>query len=111
MMLIPCRRGVIYPYGGMLLAVDVDGRPITANQLAASGVCRLTLDGDHEKTFTFDVADLDAVAKIVKPRKKRQMTETQKQAAAERIVAYQFKPNSRSPERSQRARTHAEVST
>lgn len=69
MMQITCQRGVIYPHGGTLLSVDVDGRPIIANQLAASGVCRLTQDGDHKKTLTFDVADFDVVAKIVKPRR------------------------------------------
>ena len=34
MMLIPCRRGVIYPHGGDLLIVEVDGRRVTANRLA-----------------------------------------------------------------------------
>src|SRR5215467_6259659 len=68
MMTIPCQRGVIYPHGGNLLAVDVDGRPMTAKHLAALPGVMLHQDGDSEKTYTFDLSLFDAVAEIVLPR-------------------------------------------
>lgn len=74
MMTILCRRGVIYPQGGDLLAVEVDYRPGIAKQLAALGGVRCVQDGDHEKTFVFPVALFDAVAAIVKPRKRRKLS-------------------------------------
>ena len=32
-MLIPCQRGTVYPHGGDLLTVEVEGRRVTANRL------------------------------------------------------------------------------
>lgn len=90
MMQIPCLRGIIYPHGGTTLAVEVDYRTPTAKRLAELDCCRLYQDGDQEKTFHFDVADFATVAKIVKPRRRRRMTDAQKQAARERLAAYQF---------------------
>jgi hypothetical protein len=101
MMQIACERGVLYPHGGTRLAVEVDGRAITAGRLWTSGVCTLHQDGDHQKTFTFDAADFQEVAAIVKPRRKRRLTEAQKQAAA-RLAKYQFRSEPCSPARSQR---------
>jgi hypothetical protein len=34
-MVIPCRRGEIYPYGGETLVVEVEGRPIIRRRLNA----------------------------------------------------------------------------
>jgi hypothetical protein len=89
MMQIPCRGGVvIYPYGGQLLAVEVDYRPKTAHRLRQMGL-RCTQDGDREKTFVFDAADFDRVAAVVHPRKRRHCHRTpeQQRAAGERLAA------------------------
>ena len=83
MMQIPCQRGTIYPPGGTLLAVEVDGRPITANKLFNIDCCQLYQDGDHEKTFLFDVADFETVAEIMKPRRKRQLSDVERQKLRE----------------------------
>jgi hypothetical protein len=82
MMQIPCTgRGVtIYPYGGNVLAVEVDCRPSIAAKVAAIDGVTLRQDGATEKTFHFDVSLFERVAQIVKPRKRRLLTETQLQA-------------------------------
>ena len=79
-MQIPCERGTITPYGDTTLSVMVNNRPITANRLVelcfeGFGVCELVQDGDHEKTFIFDVSEFDTIAEIVKPRRKRILSE------------------------------------
>jgi hypothetical protein len=108
-MTIPCERGTIIPFGDTELSVLVDYRPITAKRLIESGVCALYQDGDHEKTFLFDVSDFDTVAEIVKPRRKRRLTAEQREKNIERLQKYRF--DSRNPERSQRAPTQREHST
>ena len=85
-MQIPCEKGVIYPYGGTKLAVEVDYRAPTAKRLAALPYCRLVQDGDHEKTFVFDVADFKAVAAIVQPKRRRTLTPEQRQQRAEQLA-------------------------
>jgi len=84
MMELVCRgRGVtIYPYGGDTLAVEVDRRPSIVARLTAIEGLQLHQDGDVEKTFLFDVSLFDQVAEVVKPRKRRRLTPTQRQALA-----------------------------
>ena len=86
---IPCERGVIYPHGGDVLAVDVDHRTPTAKKLAALGLTQHH-DGNHEKTFHFSVERFDEVAAIVLPRKRRKLSPEQREACAARLSAYKF---------------------
>jgi hypothetical protein len=53
LMTLPCQRGTIYPFGLDRLAVEVGGRPDTANRLAAIPGVRLHQEGDRERTFVF----------------------------------------------------------
>jgi hypothetical protein len=78
MMCIPCQFGMIYPYSDVLLAAEVDYHPKTAKQLQALTGVALTQDGDYERTFTFSLAVFEQVAAILKPRKRRILTEEQK---------------------------------
>lgn len=89
---IPCCRGTIYPFGGDTLAVEIDGHQLIVGQLKRLACCRVHQLGDHDATFLFDVADFDAVAAIVLPHRKPQLTEAQKAEAAERLKRYAFKP-------------------
>jgi hypothetical protein len=90
MMEIPCRRGTIYPYGGNLLAVMIDGHPKLVRELRGLPFLKIVQDGDQEATFVFDVADFDKIAKLVKPRRRRRLTESQRRAAAVRLAPYAF---------------------
>jgi hypothetical protein len=80
---IPCRRGVIHPYGGTVLAVMVDGRPKLASQLRRLACCTVLQDGDEESTFGFDVNHFPEVAAIVLPRRRRQISEAERQRLAD----------------------------
>ena len=81
-------------------AVEVDGRPITIQRLRSLRYCRVHQDGQTEATFHFDVADFEAVAAIVLPRLKRHISDANKQAARERMLAWHAAtPTRLSPER------------
>ena len=88
MLQLPCRgRGVtIYPFEGSRLAVEVDGRPGLAKKLAALPGVGLWQDGDGETTFLFDVARFEAVAAVVRPRKRRRLPEGQRRACVRRLA-------------------------
>ena len=92
---------VIYPHGEGLLAVQCDRHPFVAKQLVALGL-RLIQDGDHEKTFVFPIELFEKVAAIVKPRKRRVLTEQQREAIRARLIPYRFarSPQSRSADAS-----------
>ena len=78
MMQIPCRRGTIFPYGEDTLAVELNRHPGVAKQLVRLGLL-IVQDGDHEKTFVFSVDRFDAIAEIVMPRQRRQISEAERQ--------------------------------
>jgi hypothetical protein len=90
MMTLPCRFGVIYPWGGDRLSVEVDYHLRIAKRLAALPGVTLTQDGDEEKTFTFPVSIFDEVAKIVQPRRRRHLSDEQKAKAAETLRPFRY---------------------
>lgn len=87
LMQIPCRYGMIYPYGGKLLAVECDYHPGLGRRLRDLGLV-LSQGGDQEKTFLFPMERFEEVAAIVKPKKKRQLTEEQRKMAQERLATW-----------------------
>jgi hypothetical protein len=91
MMQIPCKgRGlVIYPHGEGLLAAQCDHRPFIAKRLDALGLRRIQ-DGDHETTFIFPVERFEEVAAVVKPRKRRVMSQERKEVLRARLTAFAF---------------------
>ena len=87
------RRGRGYPAGPETLAASVGGYPKIAGRLRRLKCCRVHQDGDDgELTVLFDLADFDKVAEIMRPHRKRQWTEEQKQQARERLAKYQYTP-------------------
>ena len=86
---IPCPRGHIYPVDGDTLAVFVAGG-ITREKLRTISGCRLVVDGSDGATFTFDVDCFAAVAEVVKPRRRRHLSESQRLASIERLREYRF---------------------
>jgi len=80
--IIPCRYGHIFPHGGKLLAASVDGHPGVAGRLRKLRCCRVHQDGDFgELTVVFDIADFEKVAKVMRPRQRRQTNLTPEQRA------------------------------
>ena len=75
LMIVPCRYGHIFPHGGNLLAASVDGHPNVVSALRKLPCCHVHQDGDFgELTVVFDVRDFAKVAKILRPRRRRQVS-------------------------------------
>ena len=92
MMTIPCERGTIYPHGGTRLAVEVEGRPITANRLRGLDCTTVIQEGDDFLAVTFDVDDFDRVAQIVLPRRRRQLSEAERERLRAAGANSRFQP-------------------
>ena len=75
---IPCGFGTVFPFGGNYLAVDIDHHNVLANRVAKLPGCQMIQDGDFEKTIRFHVDQFEAVAEIVKPYRKRRVSEKEK---------------------------------
>jgi hypothetical protein len=87
MMTLSCRFGVIYPHGGDTPAVEVDYHPKVAKLLAALPGVALHQDGDGEKTFLFPVSLFEAVAAIVRPRRRRRPVPLTEEHKAKLVAA------------------------
>jgi hypothetical protein len=75
LMIVPCRYGHVFPHGGTMLAASIDGHPNVAGVLRRLPCCRVHQDGDNgELTVLFDVADFAKVARIMRPRRRRQVS-------------------------------------
>jgi hypothetical protein len=103
MMQIPCegQRVTIYPHGGTALAVEVDRRPSIAAKLQALAGVKLHQDGDIERTFLFDVSLFDQVAQIVKPRRRRRLTDKQRETLLKYGRRFEAGAQKTTPERAQ----------
>jgi hypothetical protein len=72
LLIIPCRYGHIYPFGGDRLAASVDGHPNVAGTLRRLPCVEVWQDGDFgELTVVFDARHLPKVARIMRPRRRR----------------------------------------
>lgn len=89
MQTMPCQNGVIYPYGVNRLAVEC--KTATARRLTGLPNIIVHQQGDTDWTLLFDLAMFEAVAKIVKPRKRRRLSKEQKAANVEKLKVFQFK--------------------
>lgn len=71
--------------------------------------CEMTQDGNSEKTVRFQVDQFDAVAEIVKPHRRPQLSDEQRAELRDRMVRI----NERMPRKSLvlARETHAEAST
>lgn len=71
---IPCRHGHIYPHGGELLAASTNRRGPITNRLAALPCVCVVQDGDDGINVLFHASDLDKVAAILKPKRRRRLS-------------------------------------
>ncbi len=96
---IPCLHGHICPCGGTLLAAYTMHHGPVARQLARLPFARVVQHGDDGANVLFDVAHFAAVARIMKPRRKRQVSEAERQRLA--AIGTRTRRNSRHSARSQ----------
>ena len=97
LMVIPCENGHICPWGGSNLAACTNSAGRVANKLKALPFTEVAQDGDDGANVVFDVSHFDEVAEIMKPRRRRRLSEAARQAAGERLAKYQFRPAVGSP--------------
>ncbi len=107
MMQIPCERGVIYPYGGDLLAAEVEGRSQTRKRLRELDCTTTIQAGDEFLAVTFSVERFAEVAAVLKPRRRRQVSEAEKQRLRSLSARHGFGSQTHQSEHLQRPVRHA----
>lgn len=75
LMVIPCHRGHVCPWGGDMLAASIDSRGSTAKKLVALPGVRLCQDGFDGVTVVFPLWMFDHVAELMRPRRRRVVSE------------------------------------
>jgi hypothetical protein len=101
--IIPCRAGHIYPWGHSTLAASTDGLGPTARKLAALAFTTVHQDGSDGVTVLFPVERFPDVAALMHPKRRRRMTEEQREAAVERLAKYAFTAARQNAVKGQRA--------
>ena len=88
LMILLCKYGDIYAADGRMLAASVDGHPKIAGKLRRLECGEVVQDGDFgELTATFHMDDFPKVEKIMRPRRRRQVSPTER----ERLKAIGFR--------------------
>jgi hypothetical protein len=101
---IPCRYGQIYPFSDSLLAIHSKGSGIRRRLQAIEGLTVLNWSDDGEAIFLFPQERFDRVAEIVKPRRKRHLSEANKKKLVEagsRALKLCRKANTKCPKTAQ----------
>ena len=88
--LILCQNGEIGPWGDEHLLACTKNRGPIAKRLAALDCIEVNQGGDDGISVKFHVRNFDQVAEIMKPRKRRRLSEAQRVAAIQRLTKYQF---------------------
>ena len=90
LMVVLCQNGEIYPYGDDQLVASTKIAGGVARVLKALTFTTLHKDGSDGVDVIFPADRFEDVAGIMKPRKRRRMTEEAKRQAAERLRKYRF---------------------
>lgn len=90
LVLLECRNGHIYPHGGEYLAAATNGRGSAARALASLPCVEVLQDGADGINGKFHIRDFAAVAKVMKPRRRRAQSPEQRAASLERLAAFRF---------------------
>ena len=88
--IIPCANGHIYPHGGEMLGASTDRPGRVAAALANLRHVRIVQDGSDGVNVVFPVAEFEAVAAVMKPRRRRRLSPEQIARNTERLRKFQF---------------------
>jgi hypothetical protein len=72
---ILCQHGHIYPQGGEMLGASTNHQGKIANTLKGLSCTEVVQDGDDGTNAIFHVDDFDTVAKVMKPKLRRVLSE------------------------------------
>lgn len=92
LLVMPCRHGHIYPHGEDYLAASTNHRGRVARRLAALPFVRIVQDGSDGINVEFHSDDFDQVAAVMKPKRRRRLTDNQRADQVERLRDFQFRP-------------------
>lgn len=90
LMELQCHYGTVYPQGGDLLQAMTD-RSRIARQLRALP-CVLSARGDAETVVRFHVDDIEQVLAVLKPYRRRQVSEAERERLRAVGADHRFKP-------------------
>ena len=90
LMVIMCQHGEIYPFGDDQLVASTKKPGTIAKRLKALPFATIHKDGSDGMDMIFPADRFDDVAAIMKPRKRRRMSEEARHRAAKRLRKYQF---------------------
>jgi hypothetical protein len=91
-MMLRSRFGVIFPFGGHRLAVEVEGRPSIRKRLDSLKCCKRYIAGERFGCWLFHVRDFERVAAVVKPARKRAWTGTERHRSRNQLEANRNAP-------------------
>jgi hypothetical protein len=75
---IPCRHGHFYPFGGNFLVASTSKHGAVARALAGLPCVTVQRDGDDGLDSVFHKDDFEIVANLMKPRRKRQVSDQER---------------------------------
>ncbi|WP_146372621.1 hypothetical protein [Symmachiella macrocystis] len=85
---LKCRFGEIYPQGGDLLVIELRNHPSIARQLKESGCCQVHQEGEGEIWLLFQAEHFEAVAEIVKPHRRTQISDERRRELAKHVQLF-----------------------
>lgn len=85
---IPCKFGIIYPWGHEFLVACCEGHGRIAGKFKRMGLEMV----QYNASFKFHVDKLPEIQKIMGARRRRTLTPEQRAKAAERLAQFKFKP-------------------
>lgn len=100
LMILPCQFGHIFPHGGDMLAASTDRAGGTARKLRALPGMIVHQDGDDGLTVLFHAGRFDEVAAIMRPRRRRVLSEGERARLRALSRIHGFRPITGAPETS-----------
>jgi hypothetical protein len=100
LMIIPCRHGHIFPWGGDKLTASTDRRGGIAKSLMGLPGVAVHQDGSDGVTAVFPVERFDAVAALLIPRRRRVVSEAERERLRAMSAQYGFRRIVGAPETS-----------
>ncbi len=98
--IIPCDMGHIYPHGGNMLAASTNKPGPTVRKLKALPGVIVHQDGNDGANILFHIDQFDAVAEIMRPKRRRVASEAERERLRLLSAKYGFKSITGAPETS-----------
>ncbi len=74
LLVIACQHGEIYPHGGNMLGVSTNRRGQISKRISELPFTKITQDGDDGINAVFHIDNIEKVAAIMKPRRRKRLS-------------------------------------